>query len=68
MSAKPSRVPSHRSQSTLLTYVSNRITASLPGQPGKPASEKYFNEAQDDGVAVASAGPHDNQMHLALDR
>jgi len=27
-----------------------------------------FNEARDDGVAVASAGPYANHLHLALDR
>jgi len=27
-----------------------------------------FNEARDDGVAVASAGPYANHLHLAADR
>jgi len=27
-----------------------------------------FNEARDDGVAVASAGPYANHLHLAPDR
>jgi len=27
-----------------------------------------FNEARDDGVAVASAGPYANHLHLASDR
>jgi len=27
-----------------------------------------FNEARDDWVAVASAGPHANHLHLARDR
>jgi len=27
-----------------------------------------FNEARDDGVAVASTGPYANHLHLALDR
>jgi len=44
--------------------------ASLSGQPGKPAPESLnqsvnFNEARDNGVAVASAGPHVNHLHLA---
>jgi len=26
-----------------------------------------FNEARDDGLAVASAGPYANHLHLALD-
>jgi len=39
---------------------------------GKPAPEKYtirdFTAARDDGVAVASAGPYANHLHLAPDR
>jgi len=37
---------------------------------GKPASEKHldFNEARDDRVAVASARPYANYLHLAPDR
>jgi len=27
-----------------------------------------FNEARDDGVAVASAGPYANHLHLAQDK
>ena len=27
-----------------------------------------FNEARDDGVALASAGPYTNHLHLAADR
>jgi len=27
----------------------------------------YFNEARDDGVAVASAGPYANHLHLTPD-
>ena len=27
-----------------------------------------FNEARDDGVAVASAGPYANHLHLTSDR
>jgi len=27
-----------------------------------------FNEARDDGMAVASAGPYANHLHLASDR
>ena len=27
-----------------------------------------FNDARDDGVAVASAGPHASHLHLASDR
>jgi len=27
-----------------------------------------FNEARDNGVAVTSTGPHENHLHLALDR
>jgi len=28
----------------------------------------YFNEARDDGVAVASAGPYANRLHLTSNR
>ena len=39
---------------------------------GKPAPEKYtilnFTEARDDGVAVASAEPYANHLHLTPDR
>jgi len=39
---------------------------------GKPAPERLtkvdFNEARDDGVAVASAGPYADHLHLAADR
>jgi len=38
----------------------------------KPAPERLtnldFNEARDDGVAVASAGPYANHLHLDADR
>jgi len=38
----------------------------------KPAPERLnvsdFNEARDDGVAVASAGPYANHLHLAPDQ
>ena len=29
---------------------------------------QYFNEARDDGVAVASAGPYTNYLHLTADK
>jgi len=38
---------------------------------GKPAPKQAnldFNEARDDGVAVASAGPYANHLHLVPDR
>ena len=39
---------------------------------GKPAPKGKtildFNEARDDVIAVASAGPYANHLHLALDR
>jgi len=45
------------------------LMAAFPGQPGKAAPERLtildFNKARDDGVAVASAGPHANHLHLA---
>jgi len=47
--------------------------ASFPGQPGcksppKRLNQSDFNEARDDGVAVASAGPYANHLHLDADR
>ena len=51
-----------------------RLTASFPGQPmGKTAPERlnqchYCNEARDDRLAVVSAGPYANNLHLASDR
>ena len=39
---------------------------------GEPAPETYtildFTGARDDGVAVESAGPYANHLHLAPDR
>jgi len=39
---------------------------------GKPAPERLnqsgFDEARDDGVAVASAGPYSNHLHLVPGR
>ena len=43
-----------------------RVTASFPAHPGYVSVR--FNEARDDRLAVASAGPYANQMHLAPDR
>jgi len=49
-----------------------RLMASFPGQPvsqhqkGKTILD--CNEARDDGVAVASAGPYANHLHLTPDR
>jgi len=37
-----------------------------PNQKGKTILD--FNEARDDAVAVASAGPYANHLHLAADR
>jgi len=43
--------------------------ASFPGQPGQAYTTKAdFNEARDDGVAVASAGPYANHLYFAPDR
>jgi len=52
-------------------YYYIHLTAFFPGQPGKPAPEKWildFTGARDDGVAVAPAGPYANHLHLAPDR
>jgi len=44
----------------------------FPGQTGKSAPERQtildFTEARGDGVAVKSAGPYANHLHLAPDR
>jgi len=37
-------------------------------QHQKGKTKLDFNEARDDGVAVASAGPYANHLHLAPDR
>jgi len=46
-------------------------TSNSQNNLGKPAPEGKtildFNEAKDDGVAMASAGPYANHLHLALD-
>ena len=34
----------------------------------KGSTNLDFNEARDDGLAVISAGPHSNHLHLAADR
>jgi len=48
------------------------LTFSFPRQPGVSQQQKGqtnidFNEARDDGVAVASAGPYANHLHLTPD-
>jgi len=51
-----------------------RLTAFFPGQPvlGKPTPERLttldFTAARDNGMAVASAGPYANHLHLTPDR
>jgi len=46
--------------------------AFFPGNLAKLAPERYtfldFTGARDDGLAVASAGPYANHLHLAPDR
>jgi len=58
-------------------YTDDRLTdtclmAFYQDNLGKPAPERLnqcrFNEATDDGVAVASSGPYSNYLHLATDR
>jgi len=48
------------------------LTAFFQDNLGKPAPERqnhsYFNEARDNGVAVASAEPHANHLYLTPDR
>jgi len=49
-----------------------RLTAFFQDNLGKPAPDRQtilnFNEARNDGVAVASAGPYANYFHFAADR
>jgi len=45
--------------------------ALFPGQPGSAGTRKTIlvcNEARDDGVAVASAGPYESHLYLTADR
>jgi len=50
------------------------LTVSFPQQPGKPTPTSEakicvdFNEARDDRMALASAGPYANHLPLAADR
>jgi len=49
------------------------LTASFLGQPGQGGTRKVkpitdFDEATDDAVAVTSAGPYADHLHLAPDR
>jgi len=48
------------------------LMAYFPGQPVVPYTVGKiildFNESWDDGMAVASAGPYVNHLHLAADR
>jgi len=54
----------------LYYYYYIRLTAFFQDNLGKPAPETILDatEARDDGVAVASAGPYANHLHLALGR
>ena len=53
-------------------HTDTHLNASFQDNLGKLAPEKLnqsgFNEARDDGVAVASAGPYANHLQLAADR
>jgi len=59
-----------------INYYYPRLAASFPGQPGQADTRKVktsldFDERRDDGgfgMAVASAGPYANNLHLAPDR
>ena len=52
--------------------VLHHLTAFFQNNLGKPAPERKtildFTRARDDVVAVASAGPHANHLHLTPDR
>jgi len=49
-----------------------RLTAYFQDNLGNPATKRQtileFTGARDDGVAVASAGPYANHLHLAPDK
>jgi len=49
-----------------------RLMAFFPDNLGKPAPKRQtildFTGARHDGVALASAGPYANHLHLAPDR
>jgi len=53
-------------------YCYTHLTAFFQDNLGKPATERQtilnFTGARDDWVAVASAGPYANHLHLAPDR
>jgi len=55
-------------------YYYTRLEASFPGQPGRYQKGKAsldLNDAKDDevfGMAVASAGTYENNLHLNPDR
>jgi len=53
-------------------YYYIHLMAFFPGQPEKAGTRKVnhsgFTAARDDRVAVASAGPYANYLHLAPDR
>jgi len=46
-------------------YYNIHLTAFFKDSLGMPAPLMDFNEARDDGLAVASAGPYANHLHLA---
>jgi len=46
----------------------SRATWVSQHQKGKPFWNLDFNEARNDGVPTASAGPYANHLHLAPDR
>jgi len=57
-------------------YYYSCLTASFPRQPGQAKQNRQqkgriildFNEAKDDGMAVTSAGPYADHLHLTIDR
>jgi len=56
----------HRTSYTMIPcrQTDTRLTAFFPLQSGKPSPER-LNQARDDEVAVALAGPYANHLHLA---
>jgi len=57
-------------QSSFQADPSNGLFSRTTGvsQHQKGQTNLDFNEARDDGVAVASAGPYENHLHLSPER
>jgi len=64
--------PTHIETINYYYYYYIGLTAFFQDNLGKPAPERQtfldFTGARDDGVAVLSAGPYANHLHLIRDR